>query len=65
LVVECGCVRTPISTRDAASFQLTSDTTFEYSSKLTGNFQVKKRSMRKAPNIFMLEGLNSEKKKPN
>ena len=31
-VVEGGCLATTISTRDAASFQLTSNTTFEYSS---------------------------------
>ncbi len=31
-MVECGCVATPISTRDAASFQLPSGTTFKYNS---------------------------------
>ncbi len=33
-MVECGCVATPISTRDAASFQLPSGTTFKYNSCL-------------------------------
>jgi coproporphyrinogen III oxidase-like Fe-S oxidoreductase len=38
-----GCLATPISTRDAASFQHISNTTFEYSSRLPGLQQEKER----------------------